>query len=120
MNDSDRWREAPLVDEAAVQRLRSLRAQVQREGEDVLGELLELFRKDSLARIDRMRRPQRDDDVKHTAHALKGAAMNVGAARVAALALFLERKGAATPAELDTLLAELRRAEEELARRLAP
>jgi HPt (histidine-containing phosphotransfer) domain-containing protein len=120
MTEEETWREAPVVDVAAVERLRSLRAQVEREGEDVLSELLDLFHRDTVTRLEKLRAPVKPDDVKHAAHALKGAALNVGAARVAALAQYIEKSGNAALNLIDTLADEVKTAEAELRTRLAP
>jgi HPt (histidine-containing phosphotransfer) domain-containing protein len=97
-----RWRslvdEPPMTDEdgplddGAVTRLLALRA-LARPGEDVLGDLIALFRDDARARVDQLRRVDgvSTQDLRRAAHTLKGAASNVGAKRVAELAAALER-----------------------------
>src|SRR4051812_18827090 len=99
--------EAPVVDDVVVARLRLLRDQVARPGEDVLGELLGLFERDAKVRMDaiiaavsaehvatELARPldatRAMEARRQAAHALKGSAGNVGAARVAALAAHVE------------------------------
>lgn len=89
--------DVPVVDEIAVRRLRQLRDQVARPGEDVLGELLGLFERDAILRIAALRAALAIADVtasaearRQAAHALKGAAGNIGAARVALTAAHVE------------------------------
>lgn len=81
----------PVLDEVVVQRLRDLRAQVQRPGEDLLDELIALFERDSAGRLHALRIASLAQERKAAAHALKGSAANLGALRVAALALDVER-----------------------------
>lgn len=90
--------DVPVVDEIAVKRLLQLRDQVARPGEDVLGELLNLFERDAIVRIAALRSALGDVDAaasaearRQAAHALKGAAGNIGAARVALTAARIER-----------------------------
>ena len=83
----------PVVDDVVVARLRLLRDQVARPGEDVLGELLALFERDALLRLHAIAEAIRagsSEGRRQAAHALKGSAGNVGAARVAALAAHVE------------------------------
>jgi HPt (histidine-containing phosphotransfer) domain-containing protein len=94
MPDAD----VPVVDEIAVKRLCQLRDQVARPGEDVLGELLSLFERDAQVRVVALRAALALPDPsaaaearRQAAHALKGAAGNIGAARVAATAAHVER-----------------------------
>lgn len=107
--------EVPILDELVVTRLRELRLQVQKPGEDLLGELIGLFERDSALRLSTLRSASRSVDRKQAAHALKGSAANLGASRVAMLALRIERHPA-EPADLEKLarsvaeaIAELRR-----------
>src|ERR1051325_828999 len=84
----------PVVDDVVVSRLLALRDQVAKPGEDVLGELLVLFERDSVTRLEALHQAlaARDADAKkNAAHALKGAASNIGAARVAAWAAHVEK-----------------------------
>ena len=99
------FRTVDVVDEAVVGRLLTLRDQVARPGEDVLGDLLSLFERDTRLRIAALRTGDVEER-RSAAHALKGSAGNVGAQRVAALAAFLE-KNAAGPAIFDELEAEV-------------
>src|SRR5205823_10755726 len=78
-----------VVDDVVVRRLLTLRDQVAKPGEDVLGELLQLFERDSRVRLLALKDAlaARDSGArKSAAHALKGSAGNVGARRVAAIA----------------------------------
>lgn len=92
--------DVPVVDEIAVRRLRQLRDQVARPGEDVLAELLGLFERDAHVRVKALRAAVAlaATDVaasaearRQAAHALKGAAGNIGAARVALTAGHAEK-----------------------------
>lgn len=94
--------EGPILDELVVTRLRELRLQVQKPGEDLLGELIGLFERDSALRLSALRSASTSDERRQAAHALKGSAANLGAARVAALALHIE-KNPAEPADLGRL-----------------
>lgn len=93
--------DVPIVDEIAVNRLRQLRDQVARPGEDVLGELLGLFERDARARVAALRATLVEGGAaapearRQAAHALKGAAGNIGAARVAATAAHVEKNDVA-------------------------
>lgn len=110
--------EVPIVDDVAVMRLRQLRDQVARPGEDVLGELLSLFERDAHARIAVLRAvasaSREGSDVatdphearRQAAHALKGAAGNIGASRVAATAAHVE-KNVVGPETIDLLQQEV-------------
>ncbi len=101
--------EFPVVDDVVVARLLTLRDQVARPGEDVLGELLTLFERDSVVRIAAIRAALAAGDVeerRNAAHALKGSAGNVGARRVAALAARIEGNVAAD-ADADRLESEV-------------
>jgi HPt (histidine-containing phosphotransfer) domain-containing protein len=83
-----------VLDDDIVRRLLDLRASVARPGENMLGELLRLFATDSASRIAALRAAVAADDeeaIRMTAHALKGAAANMGALRVVGLAQRLER-----------------------------
>lgn len=84
-----------VLDDDIVRRLLELRASVSRPGENMLAELLRLFATDSATRIAALRTAvARDDDeaIRMMAHALKGAAANLGALRVVGLAHRLERE----------------------------
>lgn len=83
-----------VLDDDIVRRLLELRASVARPGENLLAELLRLFATDSAARIAALRTSVElhdDDAIRMAAHALKGAAANLGALRVVGLAHRLER-----------------------------
>lgn len=110
--------EGSVLDEVVVKRLRDLRAQVQRPGEDMLGDLVALFERDSGSRLDALRGAATATARRQAAHALKGSAANLGAAQVAELALVIERNPDA-PADVDTLATAVRRAIAELRTRLA-
>jgi HPt (histidine-containing phosphotransfer) domain-containing protein len=113
----------PIVEDDAVARLLQLRAQVARADEDVLGELLALFERDSADRIVTMKRAVREADhegLSRAAHALKGSAANLGARRVFILAHHCERAaGQIDLAGVDTLAAAVRDAVRVLRERLA-
>ena len=94
--------ELPILDETVLARLHDLRAQVQRPGEDMLGELIVLFERDSGARIEALRHAADAAERKQAAHALKGSAANLGALRVAARALHIE-KHPGDPVDVDGL-----------------
>lgn len=83
--------DAPVIDDVVVERLCLLRDRVARPGEDVLGELLSLFERDAHVRLDDLARARSREEQRLSAHALKGAAANVGAARVAAWAAHIEK-----------------------------
>lgn len=89
--------DVPVVDELAVKRLCQLRDQVARPGEDVLGELLGLFERDARVRVDALRASLTmggaagAEQRRQAAHALKGAAGNIGAGRVAVTAAHMEK-----------------------------
>ncbi|HEY4222877.1 MAG TPA: Hpt domain-containing protein [Myxococcota bacterium] len=111
----------PIVDDVVIKRLFALRDQVARPGEDVLGELLVLFDRDSKARVSTLRDSAIAAERKNAAHALKGAAGNVGAARVAAMAAHVEKNpavGACDSALIDALEAEIKAAIVALAARM--
>ena len=100
-----RFPDVPVVDDVVVKRLLLLRDQVAKPGEDVLGELLGLFERDSKTRLTALRMSIADgraDDRKNAAHALKGSAGNVGAQRVAAIAAHVEKNGGVA-ADIDHL-----------------
>jgi HPt (histidine-containing phosphotransfer) domain-containing protein len=87
----------PIVDDAAIDRLLELRRGLQRRlkhpGEDPLRELLDVFEADSAARVATLKAlvvAGDNDGVRLAAHALKGAAANLGAQRVAIQAERLE------------------------------
>lgn len=111
----------PIVDDVVVARLCLLRDQVARPGEDVLGELVALFERDAQLRLATIGSALDDggsEARRQAAHALKGSAGNVGAARVAALAAHIEQSSCS--AELVTRLgAEITAAVGVLRQRLA-
>jgi two-component system, sensor histidine kinase and response regulator len=118
----DEFAVAPIVDDVVVKRLLALRDAVAKPGEDVLGDLLRLFARDSETRLAMMRAALADGDAdmrKNAAHALKGAAGNVGAKRVAVIAAHVE-KHAIDDAVLARLEAEVKAALSALAERLCP
>lgn len=98
-----------------MRRLRQLRDQVARPGEDVLGELLGLFARDARLRVEALRAslamggPEGAEARRQAAHALKGASANIGAARVAATAAHMEKN------EIDAAVVELLHQEVEAA-----
>lgn len=101
-----------MVDELAVKRLQQLRDQVARPGEDVLGELVALFERDARLRVNAIRDAVATGAAearRQAAHALKGAAGNIGAARVAATAAHVEKE------DVDVEIAELLHREVEVA-----
>src|SRR5262249_915544 len=102
----------PVVDDVVVARLLALRDQVAKPGEDVLGELLTLFERDPATRIDALKAAIAAGDLeakKNAAHALKGAAGNIGAQRVAAWAAHVEKApiGAEMAKDVERLSAEV-------------
>lgn len=107
--------EGALLDETVVKRLSELRRQVQRPGEDLLGELIGLFERDSASRLAVLRGAPSAADRRQAAHALKGSAANLGAARVAARALVIE-KNPGEPGDVVGLEASVREAILELRR----
>lgn len=84
-----------LIDETILGRLRTLGASIAKPGEDVVAELIGLYRRDSTAQLERLQN-RTDVDTRgvaalaDTAHALKGASLAVGATAVADLAKELE------------------------------
>lgn len=104
----------PVLDEDIVRRLLELRVSVARANEDVLAELLRLFQTDSSTRLATLRDAvarQDPQSAKRTAHALKGAAANLGALRVVAFAQQIERDGGVpTAAAIDELAASVNEA----------
>jgi HPt (histidine-containing phosphotransfer) domain-containing protein len=119
MSDDDSG--TPVIDDVVIARLFQLRDQVARPGEDVLGELLDLFVQDTRVRLATIRSALASGDAEArrlAAHALKGSAGNVGASRVARLAASVE-KGGATAAQVDDLENEATRAIEALRLRFA-
>lgn len=110
--------DVPIVDDVVVARLLALRDQVAKPGEDVLGDLLVLFTRDTRARIAALRASAQSElDRRQAAHALKGSAGNVGAGRVAAIAAHVEKHGVDADA-LDRLEREVEVALLALAARL--
>ncbi|MBI1947502.1 MAG: Hpt domain-containing protein [Deltaproteobacteria bacterium] len=98
-----------ILDEVVLKRLRELRALVERPGENLLGDLLVLFERDSKARLEALRAASSPTARKNAAHALKGSAANLGARTVAALALAIER-APEQPADVDALAAAVEQA----------
>jgi len=94
--------EAPL-DPGSLAELRDLAA----EGGPSLAELLALFRADVLPLLARIRATAHDGDAecrRRAAHALKGAAANLGARPLAALCLEMERLSPDAIEEVETLV----------------
>jgi HPt (histidine-containing phosphotransfer) domain-containing protein len=82
-----------VLDGDAVDRLHDLATHVQRPGETLLADLTTLFANDSSARCDRLRAACANGDIEQIrkiAHALKGAALNMGAKHVVSLCSQLE------------------------------
>ncbi len=93
--------ESPVLDPAAIERLRALAVAVARPGEDICGHLTTLFTEDSAARLVSLREAWaagRTADAARAAHTIKGSAANVGAVRVVEAALAVE---AATAGSVD-------------------
>ncbi|MCP4504522.1 MAG: Hpt domain-containing protein [Deltaproteobacteria bacterium] len=83
----------PTVDEGIIDRLRQLQASVSRPGEDIVAELVRLFKRDSSSHLERIQKARVDEDLSvavSSAHALKGASVAVGALRVAQVCAWLE------------------------------
>lgn len=102
--------EAPVLDPAAIERLRALAVAVARPGEDILGHLSTLFIEDSASRLTALREAWaagHTKDAARAAHTIKGAAGNIGAARVVAAALAVERAVEAAAGVDDRLLQRL-------------
>ena len=103
MHRSVSFEDVPVVDDVVVARLLTLRDQVAKQGEDVLGELLGLFERDTSVRVASLRTSLNNaEERRNAAHALKGSAGNVGAARVAAMAAWIE-KNAIVDDDIDRL-----------------
>jgi HPt (histidine-containing phosphotransfer) domain-containing protein len=118
----DEFAAVSIVDDVVIQRLLALRDAVAKPGEDVLGDLLRLFARDSDTRLAMLRAAlaaKDEEGRKNAAHALKGAAGNVGAKRVAAIAAHVE-KHAVDEALLTLLAAEVDAALAALGARLCP
>ena len=84
----------PLLDEPTLARLRDLADKLRDTKGNILRELVDLFDTDGHARLDQLDAAVRSGntaDARRAAHTLKGAAGNVGARRVAALAGVLEK-----------------------------
>ena len=84
---------SPVLDDDVVTALRGLRDRVRAPGEDPLAALLELFVEDSHRRLGVLRdqiNRRANEDRRKTAHAIKGAAAQIGAQRVAFWAQRLE------------------------------
>jgi HPt (histidine-containing phosphotransfer) domain-containing protein len=82
-----------VLDGDAIDRLHDLATHVQRPGETLLADLTAMFAHDSAARCDRMRDACDAgdiDQIRKIAHAMKGAALNMGAKRVVACCVLLE------------------------------
>ena len=116
----------PVLDIAVVARLQELATQVARPGEDILGDLFRLFWQDSEKRLEAIRTALNEDrtlEASRAAHALKGAAGNVGAVEVMALAGSLERElaaGIVDAAKVDGLATALAQAVTALRVELVP
>lgn len=84
----------PVVDEAALARLRALAQDVAEAEEDVVSELLRTFQSDAEVRIRSFAAALTGADGEGAAdavHALKGASATIGARRLSALCAALER-----------------------------
>ncbi|MDP2344304.1 MAG: Hpt domain-containing protein [Deltaproteobacteria bacterium] len=93
----------PVLDPIALERLRSLADAVARPGEDVLGHLVQIFVEDSDARLQVLEKACTDGETAagaRAAHNIKGAAANMGALRVVAAAVVVERACRASPPAL--------------------
>lgn len=102
----------PILQPGVVQSLRALAAATAHPGEDILGDLVGLFSRDAAARLHIIReRWQRGEaqEAANCAHALKGAAASLGAARVHALAAAVERAAKAASDFEEALVDELAR-----------
>jgi HPt (histidine-containing phosphotransfer) domain-containing protein len=122
VNGKNDYAAVPIVDDVVVKRLLTLRDQVAKPGEDVLGDLLSLFERDTRTRLEAIRSAvshANADERKNAAHALKGSAGNVGAQRVAAIAAFVEKNWPAH-GDLERLELEVAEALAVLRARLAP
>lgn len=85
--------ETTVVDEGTILRLRQLQASVSRPGEDIVAELVSLFKRDSNSHLERIQKARDEGDLTSavsSAHALKGASVAVGASRVALICAWLE------------------------------
>lgn len=81
--------EVPVLDPKMVDDLRALAVANPRPGEDILGDLVGLFGRDTPPRLAGIREGWERREatvVAHAAHALRGSAMSLGARRVTALA----------------------------------
>lgn len=105
------------LDGVALDRLRALARDVEQKGENIFVELIGLFRRDAYARVELLREALANEDganIVAVAHALKGAAGNVGALRVEALSRHIEDRGrrgdlAPLPRAVDELRGEIER-----------
>jgi HPt (histidine-containing phosphotransfer) domain-containing protein len=82
------------LDRETIQTLRSLAQTSSAPGENLLGELVELFVRDAAVRIDVVERAWRDGraaEAARAAHTLKGAALQIGARNVVTDAVAIER-----------------------------
>jgi HPt (histidine-containing phosphotransfer) domain-containing protein len=99
-------RSSPLLDPSVLRQLRAVAGQASRPGEDVLGTLLGLFANDARTRLQQLRGAAHDNNNEacaRLAHAMKGAAANMGAVRVVELALAIEKGAVPSAAELAAL-----------------
>ncbi len=80
--------DSPLLDE---QRFDTLRTQA---GPVVIAEIVALFVDDMRMRLDQLERARSEQQCSDAAHAIKGAAGNLGASRLAAIAAEIEKGGA--------------------------
>ena len=104
-----------LIDITVLERLKTLGGSVAHAGEDVVAELLRLYRRDSsnvlTALVDALAlandNGQRHRQLSERAHALKGASLAVGATRVAELSRQLEKACKDDDAEKCTTLVKV-------------
>lgn len=86
--------EVAVIDDAIIERLRALVADVSEEGEDLARDLLDTYRDDlgrRLERYDEALAAGDPDEAAEAIHALKGASATVGALRVAHLCGVVEQ-----------------------------
>ena len=102
----------PVLDPATLERLNALQAAVG-EQEQVVAELTNIFRRDSAIYLEKLKiaavAPD-GEEARRLVHTLKGAALGVGASRVAARCALAEAEGSTqsdtTRQELEALVAE--------------
>lgn len=101
----------PVLDTHIVGQLQALQRHSGRPAEEVFGELLRVFDSDGRTRLTALydaTRAGRCGDVARVSHALRGAAANTGAARLAACAAHIEDEASAgrlDPTDIDALAA---------------